>query len=889
MPRRIRRPAHLSSRAFRALLALYPAAFRDEYGRELSLVFVDRYRDASGPYDRLRLWCEALAGILSEAPKEHTRLILHDLRYALRSLRQHALVTTTIVVTLGLGIGANTAVFSLLNTVMLRTLPLPDAGELFAVSSGEDAASRARFSGPTFGRLRAAAPDGVGVAAMSRGVARVYTRIGDERETTPASLQLVSPGFFPVLGARTTIGRALPMEGGGMALDEPVAVVSHAYWQRRFGGAHDVVGKALSINGTTFTVVGVGPRDFVGVWLELPVDIWVPLATRAAVKYAQDYSADGVDLSRPWMSQDGMRWLHVVVRAPHARVAETAGAFNAAVSGIAGLDAGVTLAPFARGFSQFRGQFSTPLFALAAMAALVLCIACANVANMLLARAATRQRELVVRTALGAGRARLVHQLMAESLLLVVMAGAVAVVFARWAGTVFVRMATTVIDGPPPFAATVDIRVFAFAAGVSCVSVMLFGLVPALRATRLDVVTALRSGGRGSTGPGTSPARALVVLQVALSLLLVTGTGLLAQSFRNLLTVDLGFDRSHVLSVAIDPRLADVAPERASELYDRVLAATVAVPGVQSVSLAQCGLHSGCRASQDDIEISGYQPRADERVTFIVNTVSPTYFSTVGMRLVAGRALNESDREDGAKVAVVNVALATKYFADGQAIGRRFQEGTREFHIVGIVENARLLNTKDVAVPAVFYPLSQRLVAARSLDVRTIGDPLLVARGVRHALGLVAPDLPIESITPLEERVQRRLGQERLVVMLTSAFGTLALGLAGFGLFGVLSHAVARRTQELGLRMALGAQRSQVLQGVVRDALWLVTCGIALGVPLVAIGGRLTSALFFGVQTYDPMTIAMAVAVLVCVGALCSALPAWRASRIDPMVALRQD
>jgi hypothetical protein len=305
--------------------------------------------------------------------------------------------------------------------------------------------------------------------------------------------------------------------------------------------------------------------------------------------------------------------------------------------------------------------------------------------------------------------------------------------------------------------------------------------------------------------------------------------------------------------------------------------------------LAQCGLHSGCRASQDDIAIDGYQPRADERITFIVNTVSPAYFSTVGMRLVSGRALNESDREAGAQVAVVNVALATKYFADGQATGRRFRKGTREIDIVGMVEDARLLNTKDAAVPAVFYPLSQRPVAARSLDVRTIGDPLLSARAVRNALGLVAPDLPIESITPLEERVQRRLGPERLVVLLTSAFGALALGLAGFGLFGVLSHAVARRRRELGLRMALGAHPSQVLQGVVLDALWLMACGIALGLPLVALGGRLTSALFFGVDAYDPTTIAIAVVVLVGVGATCSGLPAWRASRINPMVALRQD
>jgi predicted permease len=887
MPRVPRRSPRWSSRAFRALLALYPAAFRDEYGRELSLVFVDRYRDAGSTWERARLWLDALTGILTEAPKEHQRMILQDLRYASRSLRQHAVVTATIVVTLGLGIGANTAVFSLLNTVMLRTLPLPQANELFTVT--EEATSRARFSGPTFDRLREAAPHGVGVAAMSRGVARVYTRTGDERGTTPASLQLVSPNFFPVLGVDASIGRLLPADSSDMASDEPVAVISHAYWQRRFAGSPDVVGEAVSINGATFTVVGVGPKEFVSVWLELPVDIWVPLTTHAAVKYAQDYSADGVDFSRPFMSQEGMRWLHIVVRVPQEQLAATAGAFNGAVSGVAGLDAGVSLAPFGRGFSQLRGPFSTPLVALAAMAALVLCIACANVANLLLARATTRQREFAVRAALGAGRGRLIHQLMAENVLLVMMAGGAAVLFARWAGSIFVRMATTVIDGPPPFAATIDVYVFAFAAGTSCAAVALFGVVPAVRATRIDFVSALRSGGRGSTGAGARPARALVVLQVALSLLLVTGTGLLVQSFRNLMDVDLGFDRARVLSIGIDPRLADTTPERTPELYNRVLTAAMAVPGVQSASLAQCGLHSGCRASQDDIEIVGYQTRADERIVFIVNTVSPAYFSTLGMRVTAGRAFTESDRNDGARVAVVNMALATKYFPDGQAVGRRFREGTRDIDIVGIVEDARLLNTKDSAVPAVFYPLSQRPVAARSLDVRTVGDPSPVAHGLRQALGLATPELPIEGITPLEERVQRRLGPERLVVVLTSAFGALALGLAGFGLFGVLSYAVARRTSEFGLRMALGAQQGQIIRGVVRDALWLVTGGIVLGMPLIVIGGRLAAALFFGVDPYDPATIAFAVVVLVCVGGACSAQPAWRASRISPMVALRQD
>jgi putative ABC transport system permease protein len=352
-----RRKAPRSARAFRALLALYPAAFRDEYGRELTLVFVDRYRDAAGRWDRARLWLEAVAGILGEAPKEHCRMIIHDLRYALRALRQHMLVTTTIVITLGLGIGANTAVFSLLNAVVLRTpLRVPDADQLFTVNGGRYVAAgpeSARLSGPMFERLRQAAPGGVGVAAMSRGVARVYTRTDDERETTPASLHLVSPSFFPVLGLSPVLGRTLPDENDALA-DAPVAVVSHGYWQRRFGGSSNVVGRTLTINGTAFTVIGVGPRDFVGVWLESPVDIWVPLTMQGAVKYSQNFSADGADFSRPWLPQAQIWWLHAVVRVPPGQTAAVIGAFNASLSGLARQDVRIVLEPFARGFSQFR-------------------------------------------------------------------------------------------------------------------------------------------------------------------------------------------------------------------------------------------------------------------------------------------------------------------------------------------------------------------------------------------------------------------------------------------------------------------------------------------------------------------------------------------------------
>jgi predicted permease len=887
-----RRKKTAGARVFRALLALYPGAFRDEYGREMALVFVDRYRHAVATWDRARLWFEAVVGILVEAPKEHARMILHDLRYAWRVLRQHALLTTTIVLTLALGIGANAAVFSVLNAVALRSpLGVPAPDELYTVNSGRYMASgqeSARLSGPMFDVLRQTAPDGVGVAAMSRAIACVYTRTDDERETTPASLHLVSPSFFPVVGVSPLLGRTFPEDQDSASGHEPVAVLSYAYWRRRFGGSPDVVGSTLAINGTAFTIVGVGPRDFVGVWLETPVDIWVPLTMQSAVKYSQSFTADGADFTRPWLPQAQIWWLHVVVRVPPERVATAVGAFNTSLSSLAGRDISIVLEPFARGFSQFRQRFSTPLVALLVMAALVLLIACANVANVLLARAVGRQREIAIRMAMGAGRARLFHQLLTESALLVIMAGVAAMLFARWAGDLLVRMATATADGSPPFTAAVDLRVLAFAAVVAFLSVVISGVWPASRATRVDVVSALKSSAHAAIGRAASPARALVVAQVALSLVLVTGTGLFVRSFQNMLNVRVGIETERLLTVGVDPHLSGTPLEDLAEMYGRVLSAVTGAAGVESASLAMCRLEGSC-AREGGFKIEGYQPRANERVTFSVNAVTPGYFSTVGMRLIAGRALRESDRANTAKVGVVNKTLAMSYFGDWrQAIGRRFGLAIPDIEIVGIVDDARGLgNLKAAAMPSVFVPLAQRPVIPRALEVRTSVDPAAALAGVRRAISRVAPELPIESIEPATARVQRSLSQERLAVLLTSAFSVLAVGLAGFGLFGVLSYAVARRTPEVGLRIALGAQRSRVLWGVVRDALWLVTCGVFLGLPLVVVGSQLVSALVFGITPFDGVSVLTALVVLLAVGVACGVVPAARAARVDPVVALR--
>jgi predicted permease len=858
----------------------------------MTLVFADRYRDATGRTERARLWIEALTDLLIEAPKEHGRMMTRDLRHAWQSLRRQPMLTATVVIVLGFGLGANVAIFSLLNAITARTLgSIPHPDELVAVNTREYAIGGpegSRLSGPVFERMREAAPAGVGVAAMSRGIARVYTRTTDERETTPASVQLVSSSFFPLLGATPVLGRSLPDDRENAQTPNPVAVISHGYWQRRFGGATDVVGRVVTINNVAFTIVGVGPRAFTGVWLEAPVDVWVPLAMQSALKYSQNFTADGADLARPWLAQPNVWWLHVVARVPPDRLTAVACVFNAALSSTAGANADVVLQPFSHGFSQFRQRFMLPLQALFVMTALVLLIACANVANLLLSRAIARQREIGVRLALGAGRADLFRLLLAESALLVALATMAALALAHWTSGALVRAAAATADAAS-LAAPIDWRVLGFAAAIACASVLLCGLLPAWRATRANVLAALRSGGRGATIRSSRTARALVVAQIALSLVLVTGTGLFVRSFRNLQHADPGIDVAHLLSVSIDPRLAGEDASRLPAMYDRVLDAVSSAPGVRAASFAMCGLERPC-ATQGSYAVEGRQPRRGESIDFRVNVVSPGYFSTVGMPIVAGRAFDAHDTATAPRVAVVNKTLADTYFAGGQAIGRRVGLDALDTEIVGIVEDARALS--DIAGPpgpALFMALAQQPIAPRSLDVRTIGDPRLSAEAVRIAIVAAAPLLPIESMTPVDEQVTRGLSRDRLATLLTTALGALALGLAGFGLFGVISYAVARRTSEFGVRMALGASPMGILWQVMREALWLVAIGAVVGVPIVWIAGRAASTLLFGVSPHDWITMAAALLVLGLASAACSLRPAWRAARIDPVIALRQD
>jgi predicted permease len=625
--------------------------------------------------------------------------------------------------------------------------------------------------------------------------------------------------------------------------------------------------------------------------------MWIPLMMQNDVHYEQNASFNDAEKSKPWMTQEGIRWLDVIGRGTDgALTAVLSTAYQRTVAQEAEsisepdrrrriLQQRLTVEPFGQGFSNLRARFGPPIFALFGMTALILLIACANTVNLLLARAATRQREIAVRLSIGASRSRLIRQLLTEGLLLVTMATAVGLLFAGWAGDLLVRQAVGA-RGAAPFSVDVNGRVIAFTIAAALMTVVLFGLVPAFRTTNLQLSTALKVSAAQGSSVWPRLQKLLVASQVALSLVLLVGAGLFVRSLQNYAHVQLGFSQDQVISVWINPHAAGYSPERLPQLYRNLVARVEAVPGVSSASVAVCALAAGCQ-NIGGIAIEGYQPSVGEDLRLQENRISLNYFVTTGMRLMEGRDFNDRDRENTSKVAIVNRATVQRFFPDRRAVGRRIGYGTPDTEIVGVVEDARVNRVQDSPRPMAFYPLAQKPVDAAALDVRAIGDPRALVSEVRRAVAEVDGSLPIDRVTILSDQVSSGLRQERLIAGLASIFGILALGLACVGLFGVMSYAVSRRTTEFGIRMALGAQRSHVLRSVFRESLAIVTYGLAAGIPAALTASWLLSDLVFGVGPGDPTTMSIAALLLAAVAALASLLPAWRASRVDPMVALR--
>ncbi|HEV7747774.1 MAG TPA: ABC transporter permease [Pyrinomonadaceae bacterium] len=832
-----------------------------------------------------------------------------DIRYSWRGLLKRPAFTIVALVILALGIGANTAIFTLLNAVVLKKLPVskPEELVLFYDQANEGTSTRddgdipsgrtERFSYAAYRYFREHDTTYRELSGFRSGETRVSVR----RPEAPGEAaeraygHLVSGNYFSVLGVNAMRGRVLTNEDDAPGAP-PAALVSSGYWQQKLNSDPQIVGKNILLNNTAFTIVGVMPKEFFGVRVRRAPDFWVPLAFQPQIELRASYLDD-----------QNVYWLNLVGRLkPGARIEQAQVAANLELRQFLTERAGsqvnddarlaiqnsyVTLASGARGLSGLRVFYSQALRMLMVIVALVLLIACANVGNLLLSRAAARQAEISLRQALGASRGRLIRQLLTESLLLAILGGAAGVLLAQWGVSLLVARlaATSPLDVKP------DVPVLLFTLGISVVSGVLFGIAPALRATRTDLTSALKEKSSQGRKRRFNLGSVLVVAQVALSLILLVGAGLFARSLVKLQQENLGFDRENVLLVSLDTRLAGYKPDQLSGLYRRLHERLSALPNVRSATLASYSPMQGTN-TDSTITVRGYTPGKDEDTAVQDVLIGPDFTETLGVPLLLGRDFNLQDTPTSNRVAIVNQAFAKSFFQDQNPIGRRAtfeQESDKDdFEIVGVIGDSKYNSAKDNPERTVFRPIFQvqdQLAFGNTFELRTEGDPLSLTGEVRAAIAQVDEKLPIGTFTSLRLQTEQALSQEKLITQLVSFFGVLGLLLSCVGLYGIMAHAVVRRTNEIGIRMALGAERSHIIWMVLKESLMLVAIGLTVGLPAAWASAHLVSSQLFGLKPSDPVSLATAALLLTAVAALAGYLPARKASRVNPLIALRYE
>jgi predicted permease len=818
---------------------------------------------------------------------------MQDLRDAVRSLRATPLVSTVAVLSLALGIGANTAIFSIVDSLLLRALPVREPERLVMVSAGDQLQS---WTNPIWEQIRDR-PE-LFEGALAWGTTRFDLSQGGQTDLVNGVW--ASGSYFRVLGVPAILGRTFSeaddLRSGGP--DGPVAVISYGFWQRRFGGAADAIGRAITLNRTAYTIVGITPREFFGTDVGRAFDVAVPLGTEVVMR-GREHRLD----------QRSYWWLTVLARRrPGQSVEAATAALRAARPGVreatlpqnwrdpeSYLKDSFSLVPAAAGDSFLRSRYQRPLLTLMIVVGLVLLIACANIANLLMARATARRHELSVRQALGASRWRLGRQLLAESLLLSGVGAALGLAFAMWGGRVLVRQLSTSTNAVF-LDLSLDWRVLGFTAVAAVGTALLFGTAPALGATRVAPIDALKEQGRGAGGGRMRLSGSLVVAQVALSLVLVFAAGLFVRTFSTLATLDSGFNAGPVLLVTMNAQSSGVVPAARATLFERARQAVAALPGVKSAALSAVTPVSGSRWQYSASVVGEALPPDDQRGVY-VNPLSPGWFMTYGTALLAGRDFDDRDAPGARPVAIVNQAFARRFLNGANPIGRMVQEmrGGMEdpppIEIVGLAADAVYSSLRDPVPPTLYLPLAQQLggPSTTTLSVQSgLGaSPALLTRSVADAIGRVDRDLAL-TFRPLADQVGAALTQERLVATLSGFFGGLALVLAGLGLYGVTAYAVHRRRGELGIRMALGAAPGGVVRLVLRRVAFLVGTGVLVGGAISWWAAPFVGTLLYGVDPRNPLIFTAAALMLAGIGALAGWAPARRAARIDPVDTLRE-
>jgi predicted permease len=827
--------------------------------------------------------------LLKEASREmwgwtSLERLWQDIHYALRTLRNAPIFTATALLSLGLGIGANTAIFTLLYTVLLKPLPVPNPGGLVVLGMRDSRNAKelnTRFSYPVLEALQNRSQVFAGPFTYISDVLKLNT--GGDPE--PVKVALVSGNYFPTLEVAAVSGRTFSAADDRRGDPHPVVVISHRLWQRRFAGSSDLIGRVVRLNGYPVTVIGIMGPDFFGTQVGIAPDIWIPIRLM-----------NGLSLPGMMLDNRDATWMPAMARLKpgisregaeaaadtlcHQVIAELYGKSRSASP------LHMVLLPGSQGLSKLQQQFSKPLLALMVLVSLVLLIACANVANLLLARAMTRRREIGVRLAIGANRVRIIRQVLTESTVLA-LAGGVLGVFVALGST---KLLVQVLPATRNLAPEIDWRVLGFCFATSTVAGMLFGLAPAWQTTKTDLTSAIKGDGAQLNRSHWLGVRSVLLIgQVALAVVLLVGASLFVDTLRNLRSADSGFRHENILQFSLNPRQIGSTADQVHSFYDRLLERVRVLPGVHAASVIDSGLMSG-HSQSEDIYPPSYQLRSNEDVFSEFNAIAPGFFRTLGIARLRGRDFDARDNAVARSVVIVNESYARYFFGTENPIGQRIGVGGKPgMEIVGVVRATRYRTLRDESPRIVYLPFAQAGFGQATLYIQAGSAPLSLVAPVQKMVSELDKDVAVYDVKTLTEQMDESMAQERVTASLSSFFGLFALVLAATGLYGMINYNISRRTKEIGIRMALGAQRAQVLGSVLRESILLTISGIAFGILGALIAARFIAALLYGVAPRNPIALGIAAAIMLGVAALACCLPAHRASKVDPMVALRYE